>query len=415
MSSPHPNADVRMRGFAQRAPFEDARGWLDAILDQLGPLSSQVVSLPDAAGRVLAQNIVSLVNVPDFPRAMMDGYALHTSDIAQATAEHPVQLKILGECLPGQVFVPTVEAGQAVRIMTGAPLPAGVDGVLPVEQTQAVDDAVAALCPLAAGKNFGQVGEDICKGDAVLSAGRVLRPQDIGLLSSIGQGQVAVVRKPRVNIVVTGSELLPAGEKPSGCQIVDANGPMLTSLIQRDGGLPNHLGIIPDDRASILSALSEDADITVASGGSSVGQEDHVPTLLAEHGKLVIHGVAMRPAAPLGMGKLNSRLVFLLPGNPVASLCGYDLFAGRAVRSLGGISRSLPHQKTRALLAREIVSPVGRCDYVRAEMIEGALHPLVGCGASVLSSTCRATGFVVVPSQSAGYSANTEVEVYLYD
>ena len=414
-SSPHPSADVRMRGFAERISAETALAWLDAELDRHGLLSTESVSLNAAAGRVLAEVVTSKVNVPNFQRAMMDGFALRAVDIAAATAKNPITLDLLGNCFPGTVFDGQVKTGQAVRIMTGAPLPIGVDSVLPVEQTDVVGENIRALKSLPVGKNLGSVGEDICCGEPVLAPLRVLRPQDVGVLSSIGQSQVTVVRRPRVRIVVTGDELLPAGEQPRGSQIVDANGPMLNALVERDGGLPNHPGIVPDDPDAILAAISEDADVILTSGGSSVGQEDHVPMLLAQHGQLAVHGVAMRPAGPLGMGTFNGRLVVLLPGNPVACLWGYDLLAGRAIRRLGGRNTDWPYRRACGQLTREVVSSAGRLDYIRVTIDRDTVTPVTSSGASVLSSTTRADGFVVIPAEADGYSAGSEVEVFLYD
>jgi len=412
---PHPNADVRMRGFRDRVSVDHAMGWLDAELKKLGQLPSESIELGKAAGRVLAEDVTSNVNVPNFNRAMMDGFGVRAADIQGATADNPVTLNVVGDCLPGQTFAGTIAVGQAVRIMTGAPLPAGVDAVLPVEKTSPAGDQILALCELQPGKNFGTVAEDIRAGEVVLKAGRVLRPQDLGVLSSVGQGMVSVVRQPRVRIVVTGDELLPTGSVPVGCQIVDANGPMLAALVERDSGVANHPGIVPDDRVAILAALREDVDVVLVSGGSSVGQEDHVPTLLAEHGELSIHGISMRPAGPLGMGRLEHRLVFLLPGNPVACLWGYDLFAGRAIRQLGGRPLDWPYRKVRAEVTCDMVSPERRLDYVRVVLRDGKVEPVSMSGASVLSSTTRADGFVVIPSESPGHKAGTEVDVFLYD
>ncbi len=415
-SSPqHPNADVRMRGFVDRISVDQALAWLDAELDRQGVLADEIVSLESAAGRVLAKDVASTVNVPDFQRAMMDGFALRAADIADASPTNPISIEVLGDCFPGKTFGGEVRAGQGVRIMTGAPMPLGADCVLPVELTETIGTEVRAQTNLSLGKHLGSVGEDISVGDMVLSAGRVLRPQDVGVLSSIGHHEIAVVRRPRVRIVVTGDELLPAGATPEGCKIVDANGPMLTALVERDGGLPNHPGIVCDDREAILAALNDDVDILFTSGGSSVGQEDHVPTLLAEHGKLAVHGVAMRPAGPVGMGTLNGRIVMLLPGNPVACLWGYDLLAGRAIRRRGGRNADWPYSKTTAVLARDLKSPLGRLDYVRVHLLEGKVEPVSSSGASVLSSTTLADGFLVVPTEVAGYERETEVEVFLYD
>jgi len=411
----HPNADVRMRGFTERVSVEHALAWLDAELDKIGRLPSELVSLGDAAGRVLAEDVASSVNVPNFNRAMMDGFGVRAADIRGATAENPVTLNVLGECLPGQSFDGTISTGQAVRIMTGAPLPPGVDTVLPVEKTSPAGPQILAHCELKQGKNFGTIAEDIRQGEVVLKAGRVLRPQDLGVLSSVGQGEVSVVCKPRVRIVVTGDELLPSGSLPVGCQIVDANGPMLTALVHRDSGMANHPGIVPDDRPAILAALQDDADVVLVSGGSSVGQEDHAPTLLAKYGELSIHGIAMRPAGPLGMGQLEHRLIFLLPGNPVACLWGYDLFAGRAVRRLGGRTADWPYRQVSAVLACDLVSPVGRLDFVRIHLREGQVEPVPMSGASVLSSTTRADGFVIISPESPGHAIGTHVDVFLYN
>jgi molybdopterin molybdotransferase len=298
--------------------------------------------------------------------------------------------------------------------MTGAPLPAGADAVLPVEFADVDSTEIFALDQVSQGKHVGQVGEDIRSGDVAAATGRTLRPQDIGLLSSLGCSGVTVVRRPQVRILITGSELLPAGTRPEGFRIADANGPMLAALVARDGGEPITSAIIPDDPHAIWAALGQPADIIIVSGGSSAGQEDYVPKLLAEHGELAIHGIAMRPSSPTGMGRLQGRLVFLLPGNPVSCLCAYDFFAGRAIRALGRRSRDWPYRFIRARLTRKLVSTVGRLDYARVSVAGDQAEPLAISGASILSSTTRADGFVIVPADSEGYPAGAEVEVFLY-
>jgi molybdopterin molybdotransferase len=299
--------------------------------------------------------------------------------------------------------------------MTGAPLPEGADAVLPVEVVEVQGDKVVAQGDVAPQKHVGRAGEDIAAGTAVLPAGRVLRPQDVGVLASIGAGRVPVVRRPRVRIVVTGDELLPAGSVPEPPKIVDSNGPMLAALVARDGGSVINPGIVPDEPGAVLAAMQSDCDVVLVSGGSSVGQEDHAPTLLREHGELAIHGLAMRPSSPAGMGRLGERLVFLLPGNPVSCLCAYDFFAGRAIRGLGGRPVDWPYRRITAPLERKIVSTVGRLDYQRVRLIDGRVEPLAIAGASVLSSTVRADGFVLVPPDSEGHPPGAEVEVFLYD
>ena len=421
-----PNADVRMRGFARRTTVEDALAWVAAHASKL---SSQPVSIWSAVGRVLATDIISPVDVPQFARSMMDGYALQAADSLGATGYNRLELRIIGQSLPGRPFGGVVERGQAVRIMTGAPLPVGADAVLPAERVEVDGPRMFGLDEVPPGKNVGQIGEDIRAGETILPAGRVLRPQDLGVLSSMGFGEVQVVRRPRVRIVITGNELLQAGSRPRDAQIADANGPMLAALVARDGGLPSldqphreanasrspEEYLVPDDPPAILAAMYDEAELVLVSGGSSVGQEDHAPLLLAQHGELAIHGIAMRPSSPTGMGLLGGKLVFLLPGNPVSCLCAYDFFAGRAIRLLGGRSGDWPYSTRRLPLARKLVSQVGRVDYARVRIASGQVEPISISGASILTSTTVADGFVVIPADSEGYPAGAEVEVLLYD
>jgi len=417
MEGESPNADVRMRGFHERTTVEAAIQWID---DNSPVCDCEPVELEAAGGRVLAEKIVSGVDVPGFDRSMMDGFALHAEDTLGSTAYNPLQLEVIGESLPGNPFRPpddsTVQQGQAIRIMTGAPMPAGADAVLPVEKTELRGTQhVVALDAVSPGKNVGRRGEDIQAGMDLLPAGRRLRPQDIGLISSIGCGQVEVIRRPKVRIVVTGDELLPPGSMPHGCQIADSNSPMLANLIHRDGGIAINPGIVPDQPDEVLKALRSEVDIVLVSGGSSVGQEDHAPVLLHEHGDLAVHGIAMRPSSPAGMGKLQRRLVFLLPGNPVSCLCAYDFFAGRAIRALAGMSRDWPYRKMSGQLSRKVVSTIGRVDYARVRLTDAGIEPIAISGASILSSTTASDGFLIIDGDREGFAAGTSVEVFLYD
>ncbi len=408
----HPNADVRMRGFTARSTVDEALAWVDAAAVRL---SSESVQLPQASGRVLAEPIASRVDVPRFARAMMDGFAVQATDTHGASPYNRLTLTEIGHCLPGRRFSEHLSSGQAVRIMTGAPVPAGADAVLPAELVTSNGHTVSVHGEVAPGKHVGQPGEDVTAGQTVLPAGRRLRPQDLGLLASIGESQVNVVTRPSVAIVVTGDELVPAGTSAGDCQVVDANGPMLAALAVRDGAVQALPTLVPDDPEAILAALQAPADVILVSGGSSVGQEDHVPRLLDQHGELAIHGVAMRPSSPVGMGRLQARLVFLLPGNPVSCLCAYDFFAGRALRQLGGLPAGWPYPTIQARLRRKLVSQIGRLDYARVQLVDGQVEPVAVSGASILSSTTQAEGFVVIPQDSEGYAEQTEVKVYLYD
>jgi molybdopterin molybdotransferase len=328
-------------------------------------------------------------------------------------------LTVIGDSMPGCPFDGFVSAGQAVRIMTGAPMPRGADAVLPAEWVEAepndsIPRRISALAAVSPGKNLGRRGEDIVRGTTLFEPGRVLRPQDLGVLSSVGQPEAPVVRRPRVRLAVTGNELLSAGSHPHGFHIADANGPMLAALIDRDGGLVDFPGLVRDDHDPILEALHANADIVIVSGGSSVGIEDLAPTLVAKHGELAVHGIAMRPSSPTGLGRIGHRLIVLLPGNPVSSLCAYDFFAGRAIRALGGRSKAWPYRPIHGRLNRKISSPIGRLDYARVKIVGGLVEPLAIAGASLLSSTTRADGFVIVGDDSEGFAAGADVKVWLY-
>jgi molybdopterin molybdotransferase len=411
-----------MHGFTRRQTVAAALAWLDA---HISALNSETVPLRAAAGRVLAAKVTSHVDVPGFDRATMDGYALIAECTDGATPYNRMPFTVLGDAMAGSPFTRSVGRGEAVRIMTGAPVPAGCDAVLPAEfverEAGSEDPAsisrelpIAAIGAVSPGKNIGRVGEDIVAGTVVLEAGRALRPQDLGVMSSIGCETATVVRRPHVRLVITGNEVLPAGSRPKGFQITDANGPMLAALAERDGAIVDFPGPIRDDSDVILAALTSDADIIIVSGGSSVGVEDLSPMLVAKHGELAVHGIAMRPSSPTGMGTIGSRLVFLLPGNPVSALCAYDFFAGRAIRALGGRSKEWPYASVRAPLARKISSPIGRLDYARVRIEDGRVEPLAVSGASVLSSTTRADGFVIVGDDSEGFPAGADVDVWLY-
>jgi molybdopterin molybdotransferase len=413
--------DVRMRGFRSRAAVADVLALLGARAEQL---PGAVVSASESAGRVLAEAVASAVDVPGFARAAMDGFAVRASDTAGAAPDAPRTLRHVGEALPARPFAGEVGPGEAVRIMPGAPVPPGADAVLMAEFARLEGGRVLAREPVGVRKHVVRVGEDVAKGSAVLPAGRRLRPQDVGLLASIGAASVSAVRKPRVAILVTGDELLPPGSAPTGFQIVDSNSPMLAALAARDGAEVLPVRRVRDDfsviRDAVLAASAE-ADVVLASGGTSVGTEDHMPRVAAELGELAVHGVALRPAGPLGVGFLPSPHtphaslpLFLIPGNPASCLCAYDLFAGRVVRRLGGRSWELPYRRATFALAAEVTSAAGRVDYVRVK-VEGGRAVPISRGASSLSSAVAADGFLLVPPDRDRLAPGESAEVWLYD
>jgi molybdopterin molybdotransferase len=405
--------DVRMQGFAERTDVEDVERLLERLAQ---PLPPELVPLLGCSGRVLSEDVVAAVDVPGFARSAMDGYAVRGEATFGASAYNRLSFKLCGDALPGRPFSGKLAPGQAIRIMTGAPVPDGADAVIMAEFCEEREERVFVSEAVGPQKNVGAVGEDIRRGDVVLRAGRRVRPQDAGLLASIGCAEVRCVRRPRVRLVITGDELLPAGSLPYGCRIVDSNSVMLRALVARDGGEILPFELLRDEPELIRAALErKDVDVILLSGGSSVGQEDHAPRLVAELGSLDVHGVAMRPSSPAGFGRIDGRFVFLLPGNPVSCLCAYEFFAGPSIRALGGRSRKWPHARVRVPLARKIASAIGRTDYVRVAIEGGRAAPIATSGASILSSTVRASGAVIVPRELEGMPEGAEVDVLLYD
>ncbi|MFT7617676.1 MAG: molybdopterin molybdotransferase [Planctomycetota bacterium] len=406
-------SDVRMRGFRDRATVADALAYTVSLVNP----RFETAPLGALAGRVLAEDVTSRVNVPAFNRSAMDGFAVVAEDTFGATSYNPIELELCGESMPGNRKLEEVKRGQACRIMTGAPMPPGADAVLMAEDVDAQGDKISARASVTPHKNVGRIAEDIAVGQTVLSFDRRLRPQDVGLLASIGRSTVRSYAAPRVMTLVTGNELLPPGELPRDGFIVDSNSPMLAALTKRDGAVLLDQIHLPDDIDIIREfLLSLKCDVLLCAGGSSVGREDFLPVLVNELGELSIHGVAMRPSAPTGIGRIKNTPVFLLPGNPVSCLSAYDHFAGPLIRALGGRPQEFPYARVKKTLSRRIASQIGRQDYVRVALDEDdKVTPIALSGASLLSSTTLASGFVIVNEDSEGVDAEAEVSVYLYD
>ncbi len=451
-----PVEDVRMRGFRERREVAEVLAMLrKAVQFQLAEPGEEPerIDVAAASDRVLASDLRAPIDVPGFRRSAVDGYAVRAEDTFAATLSAPVELRLRGQSMPGRPCEIRVGAGEAVRITTGAPVPAGADAVLQAElcrestyQGQASVLALGAVAPL---RHIGQVGEDVSKDSIVLRAGQRLRPQDAGIIASLGIAQVPIIRRPRVLVLVTGDELVAAGESPGPYQIVDSNSITLAGLCARDRAevLPVLRSRDGADnlRAALSTAQASDADVILTCGATSVGCEDWLPLLVAERGELLVHGIAMRPSSPTGIGRLDDgRWVFLLPGNPVSCLCAYEFFVGPLLRALGRRPNPWrwPHRRLRLPLARKIVSKIGRFDFVRVVRVvqvtdpanpsdsgqatdltlptehldpKSALIPVATSGASLLSSTVIADGVVLVPPESEGHNVGEIVEMLAFE
>ncbi len=317
---------------------EEAR---ERVLAGFTPLEAEEAPLTEALGRVLAEDALAQESSPPFANSAMDGYALRSADTQGASAQAPVRLRLVGEVPAGSVYAGVAQPGEAIRILTGAPLPDGADAALQQELTEVADGWVTIRQPVAAGTNIRHVGEDVRPGMLLARAGAELGPAEIALLASLGVSPVHVRRRPRVAILATGDELAPLGQPLRPGQIYNSNTPYLIAAVTRAGAEPVALGIAPD-RAEELRAMLTQAqgyDLILTSGGVSVGDYDLVKQILSEQGAVEFWRVRMRPGKPLAFGFLGQTPLLGLPGNPVSAAVTFELFGRPAIRRMLGAAQ----------------------------------------------------------------------------
>jgi molybdopterin molybdotransferase len=373
------------------------------VLGAVAPLEPEALSLRDALGLVTGRDVVAGEAIPPFANTAMDGYAVRAGDTAGAGPEAPVRLAVVGELPAGRPPSQVVGTGEAIRIMTGAPMPDGADAVVMVEYTQRDGDAVRVLHAAQPGDHVRQAGGDLAPGDAVFAAGTVLGPAHLGVLASLGLQEVHAIRRARVGVLSTGDELVETGALQPG-QIRDSNRPMLLALVADAGADTADLGVAPDDEAVITRTL-EDAlascDAVLTSGGVSVGDYDYVKAALDRLGGLQSWQVAIKPAKPLAFGIVDGTPVFGLPGNPVSSLVSFELFARPALlQMMGHTHRFRPEVPATAAQAMPR-KPDGKLHLDRVRVhAEGDRFVAARTGAqasNVLSATAAANGLSLLP------------------
>jgi len=314
---------------------------LSLILEQVTPGTSRLMPLDQVLGLAVAADIHSHATVPPFTNSAMDGYTVRAGDAAEASPEHPVRLRVIGDLAAGGVPQRALEAGEALRIMTGAPMPEGADAVVPVEETTRGPEWVELTRPLRAGIHIRLAGEDLQHGQLLLKAGQALRPGDLGVLAAAGIPEVSVHPRIRVAVLTTGDELVDASEDPGPGCIRDANIHAVCAQVQAAGALPVPFARIPDDRTTLLGVLKQalEADVVLTTGGISVGDYDFMKGLLEELGaRRIFWKVAQKPGGPLGFWVLNGTPIFGIPGNPVAAMLMVEEFVRPALRRLMGFT-----------------------------------------------------------------------------
>jgi molybdopterin molybdotransferase len=385
--------------------------------------AAETVGLDAALHRVLAEGLVSPVDLPGFPRATMDGYAVRAADTFGASEGLPAYLTLAGEVPMGRAPELALAPGQAARIHTGGMLPQGSDAVVMVEHTQAIDAAlIEVLRPVAVGEHMLPVGDDVRYGAPLFARGHVLRAQDLGALSGVGITRVPVVRRPRVAILATGDEVVPADTTPGPGQVRDVNSHLLAGLVQRHGGEPQLCGIAPDDAATLREQAREAldaADALIVSAGSSVSTRDVTAATIASLGSpgVLVHGVSIQPGKPTIMGVADNKPLFGLPGNPVSTLVAFELFVAPALYRWQGADPAAWVVYVAARLTRDVASVAGREDFVPVRFAwragERWAEPIFG-KSNLIYTAARADGLLHVPLDNAGLYAGEAAQVRLF-
>jgi molybdopterin molybdotransferase len=378
------------------------------------------VNIRSALGRVLAEDVTSPVNVPQHDNSAMDGYAVRFEDLK---ADGDTTLKVLGTAFAGKPFEGNVARGQAVRIMTGAVIPSGADSVVQQERAKAAGDSVSVMPLPKMGTNTRNAGEDLRAGAVALKKGQPMRPAEVGMLASLGIGEVAVYRKLRVAFFSTGDELVAIGTPLGPGQIYDSNRYTIHGLLTRLGCDVLDMGVIRDtpeevERAFVAAAGS--ADVVITSGGVSVGEADYVKPILERLGEVLFWKIAMKPGRPLAYGKIGAAHFFGLPGNPVAVMVTFYQFVRDALLHLQGQTTSIPLPTQKIVCTSPLKKAPGRTEFQRGILSRGddgqwTVRATGDQGSGILSSMSQANCFIILPTDQGNVPAGTLVDVQLLE
>ena len=396
---------------------------LQSVLAGIEALQPLDVTLVEARGCVLAEDVTAPWPLPPFDNASTDGYAVKAADLMAASDGKPVVLRVIDDVPAGyRASVPLREA-TAIRVMTGAPLPEGAEAVVPLPWTDGGMPEVRVTRSVARGAHVRRRGDDVGLGDLVATAGTVLSPRDIALLAAVGRGRVLVHPQPRVVIISIGSELVEPGAALTPGLITDSNGVAIAAAVQEAGAIAYRVGPLPDDASTLLAALEDQlvrADLIVTTGGVSAGAYDTVKAVLSRLGTVEFTTVAMQPGMPQGHGTLGPEdtPIFTLPGNPVSAYVSFEIFVRPVIRRMLGHPQ-VYRPVVRAVLAEALHSPKGRRQFARAQLLveDGryVVRPAGGQGSHMLGSLARANALVVVPEDVTELKPGTAVAVLRLD
>jgi molybdopterin molybdotransferase len=390
---------------------------LKIILDNVKIIGSEPVGLSSSFNRVLAEDIYSKENIPPFDNSAMDGYALRASDILGASPNGPAVLDVVEDIKAGDWSGRTLKRGEAVRIMTGAPIPRGADCVVMVEETERFGEKVLIFKQFKRGNDIRCAGEDVRRGEKVLNEGSLIRPQEMGMLAALGHDRVKVFKRPKVGILATGSELVDVSKNLAKGKIRNSNSFSLFGQVLKAGAIPFDLGIVSDDLNEIKKRIKSGLkyDVLLTSGGVSVGDYDFVKDVLRQLGaSMKFWKVAIKPGKPLAFGKIAGKPVFGLPGNPVSSMVVFEEFVRPAMLKMSGMKK-LRKPRIVATLTEGIKKKPGRRHFIRGEMrVRGGRYYVKSTGpqsSGVLKSMTRANSFIILDERKRGARRGERVSV----
>lgn len=405
---------TRLEGFKKLTNVDEALSIFLKTL-KLKRLPAKRISLQSALERVLAVDVVAKTDLPNFDRSAVDGYAIRAQDSFEASQFNPKTLALTEN--------KQIRKNEAKQIWTGNALPKDADAVVMLEHTKVVNGKIEVWKPVTPGENFSKRGEDVRKGEIALKAGTRLKSHHLGLLGALNETHVDVVRKPKVAILSTGNELIELGQTPKFAQVIETNRLILSNLCLELGAEPYDLGITKDDVDKIADKIREglkQADVVITTGGTSVGHADLVPIAVNQIGKhgIVVHGIAMRPGMPTALAVLNGKPVFVLSGNPVAAMIGFEVFVRPVLLKLLGIENEL-RPMLKAKLTRRVSSELGRRVFLRVYAFEREgeffAEPIRVKGSGILSTMTRANGYVIISENCEVLEEGEWVLVYLFD
>lgn len=402
-----------MRPFTSTISIEEARRRLTAGVRPVERIDW--APLTEAAGRIVAEDVTSPIDVPPFARSAMDGYAVVAASTAGASEAAPIRLRILDRVHTGDTSPAVVVAGTAVEIATGAPMPEGADAVIMVEETRrAGDGAVDVHAPVAAGQHVGKRGADLTVGGVVVRRGDQMNPSRVGALAAIGCTELAVYSRPRVAIVSTGNEIVAPGTPLSPAQVYDVNRFTLAAVVSAHGGVPELHEPVRDTIEDLHDALDRcaDADIIVFSGGSSVGDRDLLADLLAARGELIFHGIAVKPGKPTAFARVGDAAFFGMPGNPTSCLSNAFILLVPFLRATARLPPETP-RTMRVPLARRVASQAGRHQFYTVRISDGRAFPAFK-GSGDITSLSQADGYIEIPADQSTVEEGTMVQVTMF-